>query len=92
VARMMPTPTIRFIVPPSVILRVTDCSPSPPVAMQHFGSEVRIFQHAGVWKEHVACDGDCLDRSRFERDYQGKLYRECRDCGTVTADRPPAIP
>jgi hypothetical protein len=33
-----------------------------------------------------------LHRWRFERDYQGKLYRECRDCGAVTSDRPPAIP
>ena len=33
-----------------------------------------------------------LHRWRFERDYQRKLYRECRDCGAVTSDRPPAIP
>jgi hypothetical protein len=33
-----------------------------------------------------------LHRWRFKRDYQGKLYRECPDCGAVTADRPPAVP
>jgi hypothetical protein len=33
-----------------------------------------------------------LHRWGFKRDYQGVLYRECRDCGTETLDRPPAVP
>jgi hypothetical protein len=33
-----------------------------------------------------------LHRWGFKRDYQGVLYRECRDCGAETLDRPPAVP
>jgi hypothetical protein len=33
-----------------------------------------------------------LHRWGFKRDYQGNLYRECRDCGAEALDRPPAAP